>query len=83
MHAPVTGGVYGISNAREWIFIGVAENIQDALLTHLQDPQASMMKRLPTGFVFEVCESAKRPVRADRLQFEYSPTCNRPASRYE
>ena len=32
MYVPVVSGIYGISNAREWIYIGVADNLQGALL---------------------------------------------------
>jgi hypothetical protein len=76
-HAPVASGVYGISNAREWIYIGETENIQGALFHHLQDLHASLMKRQPTGFVFEICDGARRPARQDRLVLEYEPVCNR------
>jgi len=81
MYAPVSSGVYGISNAREWIYIGETDDIQGALLTHLDDLQAWIMKRAPTGFVFEICERARRPGRQDRLVFEYEPTGNRHAAR--
>ena len=37
MYAPDISGVYGISNANEWIFIGAADSIQGALLEHLRD----------------------------------------------
>lgn len=77
MYAPTASGVYGISNAREWIYIGMADSIQDALLAHLKDLHASLMKRLPTGFVFEICEASRCPVRQDRLVLEYEPACNR------
>ena len=76
-NAPIASGIYGISNAREWIYIGETDNIQGTLLSHLQEPDTSLMKRLPTGFVFEVCDRANRPVRQDRLVVEYEPTCNR------
>ena len=82
MYAPATSGVYGISNAREWIYIGEADNIQRALLVHLQDPDASLLKRQPTGFIFEVCDGGRRSARQDRLLLEYEPTCNRRSSRY-
>ena len=81
-YAPMASGVYGVSNAREWIYIGETDNIQGALLDHLQDLQALLMKRKPTGFVFEVCDRARRPARQDRLVLEYEPTCNRQSSRY-
>ncbi len=38
---------------------------------------ASLMKRQPTGFVFEVCDGARLSARQDRLVLEYEPFCNR------
>ena len=64
-YAPTLPGVYGLSNAR------------DMLLAHLQDSNTSLMKLEPTGFVFEVCDRARRLARQDRLVLEYEPTCNR------
>ena len=77
MYAPVVSGVYGISNAREWIYIGETDNIQGSLLTHLQALGTALLKREPTGFVFEVCDQARRSSRQDRLVVEYGPACNR------
>ncbi len=74
-HAPPLSGVYGISNADEWIYIGETDNIQDALLGHLRGMNTALLKRQPTGFVFEICDRAKRPGRQNRLVFEYAPTC--------
>ena len=81
-YAPVASGLYGISNAREWIYIGETDNIQSALLGHLQELHTSLMKREPTGFVFEVCDQARRPARQDRLILEYGPACNRQGLRH-
>jgi predicted GIY-YIG superfamily endonuclease len=69
--------VYGISNAREWIYIGETENIQSSLLNHLHEINTTLKKREPTGFVFEVCDQAHRSSRQDRLIGEYGPACNR------
>lgn len=80
-YAPATSGVYGISNAREWIYIGETDDLQGTLLAHLQEPDTPLMKRQPTGFVFEVCDHAARPARQDHLVLEYEPTCNRHSSR--
>ena len=77
IYAPMASGVYGISNALEWIYIGETDDIQDALLTHLREGNTALMRRQPTGFVFEVCDRAKRPARQDRLVLEYEPACNR------
>ena len=75
-YAPSASGVYGISNSREWIFVGEADDIRAALLKHLQEPDTPQMRRLPTGFVFEICERVSRSARLDRLVLEYEPICN-------
>ena len=83
MYAPDVSGLYGISNAREWIYIGAADDIQAALLTHLRDQGTALMSRAPTGFVYEACGRAECPARQDRLILEYEPACNRQAPRQE
>jgi len=82
MYAPATSGVYGISNAREWIYIGESDNIQSSLLSHLQSLNTPLMKRGPTGFVFEICDPGNRSSRQDRLVGEYGPACNRLAPQH-
>ena len=76
-NAPIASGIYGISNAREWIFIGESDNIQASLLRDLQPGHSAVMSRLPTGFVFELCDAAYRRSRQGRLILEYGPVCNR------
>lgn len=76
-NAPAASGLYAISNAREWIYIGESDNIQAALLNVLQERDSALMKRQPTGFVFEMCAPAGRAARQDRLISEYEPVCNR------
>ena len=82
MYAPVMSGVYGISNAREWLYIGESDNIQSSLMAHLHEINTTLMKRGPTGFVFEVCDQAHRSSRQDRLVSEYGPACNRLAPQH-
>jgi hypothetical protein len=77
VNAPARSGVYGISNAREWIFIGESDNIRASLLQDLQKGSSALLNRLPTGFVFELCAAADRWARQDRLIREYEPVCNR------
>jgi hypothetical protein len=74
--APLAPRVYGLSNAREWIYIGVSENIRGSLLEHLEARSSQLMKRQPTGFVYEVCPGDEC-ARQDLLIQEYEPTCNR------
>jgi hypothetical protein len=76
-NAPTASGIYGISNAREWIFIGETDNIQASLLLDLRQGLSALLKRVPTGFVFELCGAADRRARQDRLILEYAPVCNR------
>jgi hypothetical protein len=81
-YAPMASGVYGISNAREWIYIGETDDIQGALLTHLGECGSPLMQSKPRGFVFEVCDRAQRPARQNRLVHEYGPSCNHHAPRH-
>jgi hypothetical protein len=75
-YAPDTSGVYGLSNAREWIYIGESDNIQAALLAHLSDRDSELMRLAPKGFVLETCDRARRLSRQERLIGEYRPLCN-------
>ena len=75
-HAPAVSGVYGISNSREWIYIGQSDDIQGRLMDHLTE--LTLRRREPTGFVYEVCEPSERTIRQNRLVVEYEPVCNRP-----
>ena len=75
-NAPAASGIYGISNAREWIYIGETDNIQASLLSGLQR-DSLLQQRGPTGFVFELCAPAGRLARHGRLILEYGPVCNR------
>lgn len=77
--APDSSGIYGLSNAREWVFIGQAENIRAALLAHLQETDTSISRRAPTGFAFESCPSYSRSSRFERMILELEPICNRRA----
>jgi hypothetical protein len=70
-------GVYGLSNAREWVFVGVADDIRSALLGHLQEGNTPLRSRAPTGFTFEICHPSQSAARVSRLVTELSPFCNR------
>jgi hypothetical protein len=70
-------GVYGLSNAREWVFVGGADDIRAALLGHLQESNTPLKSRVPTGFTFEICHSSHWSARVARLVTELSPVCNK------
>jgi hypothetical protein len=76
-NAPALSGVYGLSNAQEWIFVGETDDIQATLLGHLQETRTPVLARVPTGFIFELCVPCNRLVRQERLIQEYHPACNR------
>jgi excinuclease UvrABC nuclease subunit len=80
-HAPAACGVYGISNARQWIYIGETDNIRDRLLQHFEETGTGIKAQVPTGFTYEVCEWHVRTERHDRLVIEYDPVCNREVAR--
>jgi hypothetical protein len=73
-NAPQHSGVYGLSNAREWIFIGESGDIRAALLEHLR--AGSILTRNPTGFMFELCPASGRATRCNELIREFKPFCN-------
>ena len=79
--APALSGVYGVSNAVEWVYIGETDNIQEALLRHLRESETAILEHRPKGFVFEVCERAARCDRQKRLVTEYLPVLQRNGSR--
>ena len=70
-------GVYGLSNAREWVFVGVADDIRATLMGHLQERNTALKSHAPTGFTFEICHPSQRAARLSRLVAEYAPVCNR------
>ncbi len=72
-YAPSVSGVYGISNAYEWIFIGQSADIKTALLTHLRDDAGMLATRGYVGFVYEQCAEAHRSERQEQLAVEYTP----------
>ncbi len=76
-NAPAVSGVYGLSCAREWIYVGHADNIQEALLRHLMEGPPSGEDAQPTGFTFELCSLEVRVARQDRLVRELEPVRNR------
>jgi hypothetical protein len=70
--APAASGVYGISNAKSWIFIDETENIRGSLMEYLANSSGSVANQ-PSGFSFEVSPSYNRTARRDRLIAELAP----------
>jgi excinuclease UvrABC nuclease subunit len=79
-YAPRQSGVYGIFNSAEWIYIGEAKDIEGRLYEHLRgqsDQSIRILRRKPTGYVFERCDTATRITRETALIRELDPVCNK------
>jgi excinuclease UvrABC nuclease subunit len=72
-NAPDSSGVYGLSNSREWIFVGEANNIRAALMEHLREAKSLELSRRPTGFSYEISHATKRVARKNELMRELTP----------
>lgn len=76
-NAPAASGVYGLSNALQWIYIGETANIQAELTKHLQDPSEFLRQYIPSGFTYELSAPEHRTERQNQLVFELEPVGNR------
>lgn len=74
-NAPEASGVYGLSTARDWVFVAETDNIKATLLEHFEEARAFLNERAPTGFTFEVCAACYRLARQGRLIAELEPVC--------
>ena len=72
-NAPAWGGIYGLSNAQDWIYIHAVDDIRAALLDHLKERNPTADFRSVTGFTFELCDVAQRSLRCGRLIDELLP----------
>jgi hypothetical protein len=77
-NAPPLPGVYALSNATEWVLVVAADDVRAALGTHLNETGTRVRTAAPTGFTFELCDSAAHAMRLERLIYEFSPSCNDP-----
>ncbi len=72
-NAPVGSGVYGLSNASQWLFIGETDNIRASLLEHLSEPEREEPDSAPVGYSFESLGRANRVARQQYLIGELHP----------
>jgi len=76
-NAPSVSGVYGLADAREWIYVGEAPDIQAELLRHLRNPDEFLRQHPPSGFTYERSAAAQRIARQNQLVSELKPLGNR------
>src|ERR1044072_4167601 len=79
-NAPALSGVYALSNANGWLFVGQSADVQSALWKHLREGGTPPRQARPTGFSFELCEVGARNQRLTRLIRDLSPSCNHSTS---
>lgn len=72
---PNVGGVYGIFQGHEWIYVGESEHLQRQLLEHAGDLKHEMHSHHPTHFVYEL--TSERVPRQNQLIKECVPRCNK------
>ena len=75
-NVPAVPGVYGLSNSQNWVYVGVSENLQLQLLSHLRETDSLVKAQKPTGYTFELCDIAGSAGRQSQLVFELRPTIN-------
>lgn len=76
-NAPAASGVYGLSNAREWIYVGETANIQAELRKHLQHPDGILREHAASGYTYELSPAEYRVERQSQLISELAPVGNR------
>jgi len=76
-NAPPASGVYGLADARGWIYVGETADIRAQLLSHLKNPPAFLVDHPPSGFTFELTAAGRRIDRQSRLVLELGPIGNR------
>jgi len=76
-NAPPLSGVYGLADARQWIYVGETADIQAELLKHQRSPGAFLRQHPPSGFTFELTAPERRIERQNRLVSELEPIGNR------
>ncbi|HEY1207072.1 MAG: hypothetical protein ABSH46_01410 [Bryobacteraceae bacterium] len=74
--APSSSGVYGLSNAREWIYVGETNDIRARLLEHLAETNTFLARGAPTGFNFELSPAGERVARQRQIVLELDPAGN-------
>jgi hypothetical protein len=73
-NAPAASGVYALCDGDKWVYLGASDNLQHALLAHLDPSTASYMDRVsPTTFSFELHPFAGCELRLQQLIQELQP----------
>jgi len=77
-NAPAASGVFGLSNAWQWIYVGETSNIQAELRRLLQRPNQLLRDNIASGYTFELSPAEHRVERQSQLVRELRPVGNPP-----
>jgi hypothetical protein len=73
--APKTSGVYCIFTSKRWIHVGEADDIQQNLFSHLNEPSVCLRRFRPRSFSFELISLVERPAVLSALIAARNPAC--------
>ena len=73
--APSVSGVYSIFTARQWVYVGESDDIQQSLFRHLNEPNAPINQFGPLSFSFELATADHRKARQQALIATLDPAC--------
>jgi hypothetical protein len=76
-NVPAASGVYGLSNANQWIYVGESANMHAELFKHLQHPNTFLSGHSASGFTYELSSEEHRVQRRNQLVVELEPIGNR------
>ena len=72
-NAPPSSGIFGLSNARGWLFVGETDDIRGSLLELLEDSASAPLSAGATGFSYELRGPGDRARRHSQLSLELRP----------
>jgi hypothetical protein len=75
-NAPAASGVFGLSNAFQWIYVGETANIQAELRRLLHDSSQLLRDHIASGYTFELSSAEHRVERQSQLVRELHPVGN-------
>jgi hypothetical protein len=76
-NAPAASGVYGLADARQWIYVGETTDIRAELFNHLENPHGFLRDHPPSGYTYELTTPGERIKRQNQLVLELEPIGNR------
>ncbi len=74
--APQASGVYTMYTSQRWLYVGESDDIRQSQFEHLNAPSASMKRRGPLSYSFELVAAAERSTRQQALVAALVPACN-------